>query len=98
MRSTHRWILPGLVLMLLCTLPCAHAAEDSLRYGLFGNVHVHRPPAGVADTIILLSDAAGWSAREDALARALPTHGARVVGIDLPTYLQRLQAISEPCS
>jgi type IV secretory pathway VirJ component len=69
-----------------------------VHYGLFGMVHVQRPPAAVADTILLLSDAAGWSAREDALARALATHGARVVGIDLPTYLQRLQAISEPCS
>lgn len=98
MRSNHRWTLPGLALLLLCALPCAHAAEDSLHYGLFGMVHVQRPPAAVADTILLLSDAAGWSAREDALARALAAHGARVVGIDLPTYLQRLQAIGEPCS
>lgn len=98
MRSTHRWILPGLALLLLSGLPCAHAAGDPLHYGLFGKVHVQRPPAAVVDTILLLSDDAGWSAREDALARALAAHGARVVGIDLPAYLQRLQAINEPCS
>lgn len=98
MRSRQRSILRGLAPLILLASLCADAADDAPSYGMFGELHVQRPPASVGDTILLLSDLGGWSAREDALARVLAAHGARVVGIDLPTYLKRLVAIDDKCS
>ncbi len=98
MRTRQRWIPSGLMMLALFLSLYAHAADDSPRYGMFGTLHVQRPPASVGDTILLLSDLGGWSAREDALARVLAAHGARVVGIDLPVYLKRLAAIEDKCS
>ncbi|MEO7013399.1 MAG: hypothetical protein ABI127_03760, partial [Dokdonella sp.] len=85
------------MLFLLASLG-AQAANDSPSYGMFGALHVQRPPAKVGDTILLLSDLGGWSAREDGLSHVLASHGARVVGIDLPIYLKRLAAINDKCS
>ena len=40
--------------------------------------------------VVLFSDARGWSSVSDDTAAALARDGALVVGVDLPTYLQRL--------
>ncbi len=98
MRSRHRWISTGFAILGVLVSLCAQAADDQPRYGMFGQLHVQRPLAGTGDTILLLSDLGGWSQGEDALARALSAHGARVVGIDLPVYLKRLAAIDDKCS
>ena len=98
MRMRSRWFSLLLAASFLPGSPQARAADDQPRYGMFGQLHVQRPVAGVADTVLLLSDRGGWSAHEDALARALAMHGARVIGIDLPVYLKRLSAIDDKCS
>jgi type IV secretory pathway VirJ component len=50
------------------------------------------PPVGDSKALVfLLSDAAGWSSAEAAMATTLSAAGAFVVGIDLPAYLQQLE-------
>ncbi|MFC4821023.1 AcvB/VirJ family lysyl-phosphatidylglycerol hydrolase [Dokdonella ginsengisoli] len=72
---------------------------STLDYGLFGPLHLSRPPGAIAHTALLVSDRDGWSARQDGLADALARQGVLVVGIDLPAYLKRMQAIaSDKCS
>lgn len=80
--------------------PAAPAdAAAIVDYGLFGHLHLSRPSGAIAHTVLLVSDRDGWSARQDALAAALAQRGAFVVGIDLPAYLNRMQAIaSDKCS
>ncbi|MBL0162136.1 MAG: virulence factor family protein [Xanthomonadales bacterium] len=98
MHTRCRWISTGFAILILLVSRTVQAADDQPRYGMFGQLHVQRPPASAGDTILLLSDRGGWSQREDSLARALAAHGARVVGIDLPVYLKRLAAIDDKCS
>lgn len=72
---------------------------STLDYGLFGPLHLSRPPGAIAHTVLLVSDRDGWTVRQDGLAAALARQGVLVVGIDLPRYLQRMQAIaSDKCS
>ncbi|MEP6882656.1 MAG: AcvB/VirJ family lysyl-phosphatidylglycerol hydrolase [Dokdonella sp.] len=79
-----------------CAPVCADDSQPS--YGMFGQLHVHRPEARVDEVVMLLSDRDGFSARTDGLATALAEGGALVVGIDLPGYLKRLEAIGDSCS
>jgi len=78
--------------------PAASAATSALDYGLFGTLHLSRPASDVAHTVMLVSDRDGWNARQDALAAALAAQGAFVVGVDLPAYLTRMQAIGDKCA
>lgn len=72
---------------------------DPVDYGLFGQLHLRRPPGAIAHTALLVSDRDGWGARQDRLADALARRSVLVVGVDLPRYLERMQAIaSDKCS
>jgi len=73
-------------------------ATELLDYGLFGTLHVSRPPGDAARTVLFFSDRDGWNERQDRLASALAGEGAFVVGIDLPTYLKKLAGLSSKCS
>lgn len=74
-------------------------SESRVDYGLFGTLHLARPQGALRHTVLLVSDRDGWTARQDELAAALARGGAFVVGIDLPAYLGRMQAIrSDKCS
>jgi type IV secretory pathway VirJ component len=107
-----RWL--PIILAALCATQAASAAQPSapspqpstpntpstepLDYGLFGTLHLRRPPNAITHTVMLVSDRDGWSARQDALAVALAGEGAFVIGIDLPVYLKRMAAIDDHCS
>lgn len=87
------------ILLLLVLLPAAvNAATEPVHYGLFGDLHLARPAAPVARTLLFLSDADGWDQREDAYAAALSADGSLVVGIDLPHYLGELDGIRTTCA
>lgn len=73
-------------------------ALASPSYGLFGTLHLARPSGAIAHTVLFFSDRDGWTARQDALAAALAQQGAFVVGIDLPAYLKRMQALGDQCA
>ncbi|MFO1104948.1 MAG: AcvB/VirJ family lysyl-phosphatidylglycerol hydrolase [Amaricoccus sp.] len=86
--------LAGLVL--LAALP-AHA-EDSFDGGAIPAPKILMPAqAPAAAEVVLISDAAGWGAREEAMAKALTAQGAIVVGIDLPSWLPKLEAEDRDC-
>lgn len=89
-----------LIALLALPMPALAAPTQSgqTAYGMFGALHMTRPPAAVGDVVLLLSDHDGWTARQDALASELASHSALVVGIDLPTYMRRLAAIGDACS
>lgn len=75
----------------------ASAATSPLHYGLFGDLHLARP-ANTTRTLMFLSDANGWDAREETYADALAADGNLVVGIDLPAYLKELDSIKGDCA
>lgn len=99
--------VPRLAIVLsMFLLPCASHGEpvspesaQPVSYGLFGELHLSRPAGAIAHVAMLVSDRDGWGARQDELASALAREGAFVVGIDLPAYLKRMQAIAtDKCS
>jgi type IV secretory pathway VirJ component len=92
----NAFTLVALLALTFCA--CAVAAEDQPKYGMFGQLHLSRPVMKVDDVILLLSDRGGWSARAEDLAQTLARRGVLVVGIDLPAYLKRLEAIGDKCS
>ncbi len=56
------------------------------------------PDGEPAAEIFLLSAAAGWGRTEEEEAERLRSEGAIVVGIDLPRYLQALEADPDDCA
>ncbi|HVV96184.1 MAG TPA: AcvB/VirJ family lysyl-phosphatidylglycerol hydrolase [Rhodanobacteraceae bacterium] len=78
--------------------PTSQPRTETLDYGLFGALHLTRPSGDAAQTVLFFSDRDGWSLRQDDLAGALAREGAFVVGIDLPTYLRKLEGLSGKCS
>jgi type IV secretory pathway VirJ component len=60
------------------------SVEKTVDYGLFGTLHLTRPTADIAQTVLFFSDRGGWSERQDRLSAALAANGAFFVGIDLP--------------
>lgn len=84
--------------VLLSTCGSAAAATIPVHYGLFGDLHLARPAGTATRTVIFVSDANGWDAREDAYADALAAGGSLVVGVDLPGYLQELDGIAGGCA
>jgi phosphatidylglycerol lysyltransferase len=69
-------------------VPCRPAR--ALETGNLGNVRQINPVGAMRGLVVLFSDARGWSSISDDTAAALARDGALVVGVDLPTYLQRL--------
>ena len=55
------------------------------------------PEGAIAAAVFLISDKAGWSEKEDALAKTLTREGALVIGIDLPAYLASLSKDDGDC-
>ncbi|HEY6942675.1 AcvB/VirJ family lysyl-phosphatidylglycerol hydrolase [Dokdonella sp.] len=74
------------------------APPSTINYGLFGSLHLYRPAGDVVHAVLLFSDRDGWTARQQVLGDALARQGALVVGIDLPAYLKRMEAIEDACS
>ena len=79
--------------------PSAPGPQPStVDYGLFGPLHLSRPSGELRHTVLLFSDRDGWTARQQGIGDALAARGAFVVGIDLPAYLKRMEAIKDACS
>ena len=70
----------------------------ALETGNLGHVHLVDPVGSMRGLVVLFSDAGGWTSVSDDTAAALARDGALVVGVDLPAYLARLDALSgEAC-
>lgn len=66
--------------------------------GNLGRADIRLPDGPAAATIFLFSDMNGWTWQERRLAFALRAQGAAVVGVDLPSYLMRLEADEGACA
>jgi phosphatidylglycerol lysyltransferase len=69
-------------------VPCRPAR--AIETGNLGDVRQINPVGAMRGLVVLFSDARGWSSVSDDTAAALARDGALVVGVDLPTYLKRL--------
>jgi phosphatidylglycerol lysyltransferase len=77
-------------------IPCRPAR--AIETGNLGDVRQINPVGAMRGLVVLFSDARGWSSVSDDTAAALAHDGALVVGVDLPTYLQRLDTLTgETC-
>lgn len=67
-------------------------AEDAAKFdtGMIPAPHILFPKEAASGAVVLLSDAGGWTEREDAVARKLSSEKALVIGIDLKAYLAAL--------
>ena len=79
------------------TVSCTPKVQDSLSHGRFKDVAIYRPTGPVRQVVLLLSGDGGWADDTDRMATALRQHGALVVGIDQPAFLQNLLADKSPC-
>ena len=87
-----------LALLALSLAHSALAATDQPSYVLFGQLHIARQAQAVGHALLLLSDRDGWTTRQDQIATALAGQGAFVVGIDMATYLAKMESIKDKCS
>lgn len=83
--------------LLFSALPARSEDAASFDTGMIPTPHILMPKGAVTAAVVLLSDASGWSAKEDALAGDLNDQGALVIGIDLPRYLAALAADKGDC-
>lgn len=74
-------------------------ADDAPQFetGMIPSPHILFPRKEASAIVVLLSDAAGWSAKEDGVARALANDKALVIGIDLKAYLASLAKDDGDC-
>ncbi|MCA1403237.1 virulence factor family protein [Ensifer sp. IC3342] len=74
-------------------------ADDAPQFetGMIPSPHILFPRDEASAVVVLLSDAAGWTAREDGVARALTNDKALVIGIDLRAYLDSLAKDDGDC-
>lgn len=79
-------------------LPDTASAEDSLRFGAFGVVHLVRARAAPEHVLLFLSGDGGWDATARHIARQLAAADAVVVGIDDRAYIPRLMRGAGRCA
>jgi type IV secretory pathway VirJ component len=87
------------VLMALCAATACQprVSERIFQGGRLGTVSLF-VPAGPPDALVFVfSDLQGWDAAYAGVARTLASHGAVIVGVDLPQYLRNLAASKDGC-
>ncbi len=74
-------------------------AEEAAKFdtGMIPAPHILFPKEAASGLVVLLSDAGGWTEREDAVARKLSSEKALVIGIDLKAYLAALTRDDGDC-
>ncbi|MFP5077549.1 virulence factor family protein [Rhizobium sp. YIM 134829] len=99
-RLTLLTLLASLAVPLVPWVPATPAAaQDAAEYdtGMIPSPRILKPEGEVKSAVFLISDAAGWSAKEDGVAKRLTGEGALVIGIDLPSYLAKLAKDEGDC-
>ncbi len=89
----------GAVALLAISGAGSAQAPTPLQSGSIPAPRIARPASGGVPTgeVVLLSDAAGWGATEQALSDQLNAKGVIVVGIDVPSWLAALEASPRGC-
>ncbi|OHV72219.1 virulence factor family protein [Ensifer sp. LCM 4579] len=75
------------------------SAEEAPKFdtGLIPSPHILFPKEEPPGLVVLLSDAGGWTSKEDAVAQSLLRDSALVIGIDLKAYLTSLAKDDGDC-
>jgi type IV secretory pathway VirJ component len=84
--------------LILFTAGSAHATEEQLKFGRFGQVTVYYNTPAPSHVVLFVSGDGGWNLGVVDMARELTTLDALVVGIDITHYLRELESSSESCS
>ena len=88
----------SICLVLGFCLLAARPAASAVDMGNLGQVHIFKADGNVRDVVVLFSDRGGWGTASNGIATALAQSGALVLGVDLPSYLNRLdQHSNESC-
>jgi phosphatidylglycerol lysyltransferase len=67
-------------------------SSRAIETGNLGAIHEADPAEPMRGLVVFFSGTEGWSAAADRVAATLAREGALVVGVDLPAFLQRLDA------
>lgn len=86
------------VLFALSALVSGAVAAEKLAYHPFDSVSIYKPTEGAPKEVVLfISGDGGWNLGVVEMARQLTGMGAMVAGINVVTYLRRLNAMDEKC-
>jgi len=86
------WIVPILVVNL------AFCEEDTLQYGLFGQVWRYYDSPQPANVVLFVSGDGSWNLGVVDMAKTLASLDAVVIGIDIIYYLRQLERSDQECS
>ena len=92
-----RVIIAISLVFLFCATIATAADEESLRFGLFGNVFIYRQSPNPSHVILFISGDGGWNLGVVDMAKTLSSHDALVVGLDITHYLREIENSKEPC-
>ena len=81
----------------LLDAPQARGADETWDHGRFGTMTLYRPATAASSVALFISGDGGWNSGVVEMARALTSHGALVIGIDIRLYLAQLAASHERC-
>jgi type IV secretory pathway VirJ component len=70
---------------------------DAIDAGIFGAARLFQPSIPLRGVTVLFSAASGWGNREAQAAERLRTAGAVVIGVDLPSYIAKLNGDDGSC-
>lgn len=99
-RTTLLTLLAALAVPFAPFISAAPAqAQNAARYdtGMIPTPRILKPQGEVKAAVVLISDAAGWSDKEEGVASRLTGEGSLVIGIDLPRYLAALSKDDGDC-
>ena len=80
-----------------CAEGVTATAEESLRFGRFGNVFIYRQSSHPSHVVLFVSGDGGWNLGVVDMAKTLSYHDALVIGVDITRYLRELANSKEPC-
>ncbi|NRP71064.1 hypothetical protein ILFOPFJJ_01947 [Ensifer psoraleae] len=89
-RKTWKPVLSAVLIAAAASFSSSAQDAQNFDTGMIPSPHILFPAEKASAVVVLLSDAAGWTAKEERVARALASEKAMVIGIDLKTYLASL--------
>ncbi|MEI2301511.1 virulence factor family protein [Ensifer sp. MJa1] len=95
-----RWKRLAFATLFLSAAAFPAAAEDAAKThdtGMIPSPHILLPKEKPASLVVLLSDAGGWTDKEQAIAETLSAAKSVVIGIDLKAYLASLAKDDGDC-
>ncbi|HEX6121401.1 MAG TPA: AcvB/VirJ family lysyl-phosphatidylglycerol hydrolase [Dongiaceae bacterium] len=85
-------------LLALATPAMAHASEDTLSYGAFGQVHIYKQSDKPTNVALFVSGDGGWNQGVVDMAHSLAGLDTLVAGIDITHYLKQTATAEGSCT